>query len=151
LNTVAQGFSILLFYTICTFYSQTRSNAAKAETNKTIVDIERISDCILRLNIAKSGFYNFESGAFNHSATLPHKLLLKTHCAAFRNEYIVRAFASGASSFATSTLVCRARPQRVCKKPKLRKFANHDSRGRWLDDELRPNENGGIEIIFGSL
>jgi hypothetical protein len=81
---VAQGFSILLFYTICTFYSQTRSNAAKAETNKTIVDIERISDCILRLNIAKSGFYNFESGAFNHSATLPRKPSLKTHCAAFR-------------------------------------------------------------------
>ena len=35
------------------------------------MDIERISDCILRLNIAKSGFYNFESDAFNHSATLP--------------------------------------------------------------------------------
>jgi hypothetical protein len=46
LNTVAQGFSILLFYTICTFYSQTRPNAAKAETNKTIVVIERISGCI---------------------------------------------------------------------------------------------------------
>ena len=148
---MAQGFSILLFYTICTFYSQTRPSIAKAKTKKTVVVIERISGCIPKLNIAKSGFYNFESDAFNHSATLPHKLLLKTHCAAFRNEYIVRAFASGASSFATSTLVCRARPQRVCKKPKLRKFANHDSRGRWLDDELRPNENGGIEIIFGSL
>jgi hypothetical protein len=84
LNTVAQGFSILLFYTICTFCSQTRPNAAKAETNKTIVDIGRISGCTPEPNIAKSGFYNFESGAFNHSATLPRKPLLKTHCAAFR-------------------------------------------------------------------
>ena len=63
--------SILPFYTICDFYSQSRLNAAKAEMKKTIVDIERISDCIPKLNIAKSGFYNFESGAFNHSATLP--------------------------------------------------------------------------------
>jgi hypothetical protein len=39
--------------------------------NKTIVNIERISDCFPELKIAKSGFYNFESGAFNHSATLP--------------------------------------------------------------------------------
>ncbi len=39
--------------------------------DKTIVNIERISDCFPKLNIAKSGFYNFESGAFNHSATLP--------------------------------------------------------------------------------
>jgi hypothetical protein len=39
--------------------------------NKTIVNIERISGCFPKLNIAKSGFYNFESGAFNHSATLP--------------------------------------------------------------------------------
>jgi hypothetical protein len=41
--------------------------------NKTIVDIDRISDCIPKLNIAKSGFYNFESGAFNHSATFPER------------------------------------------------------------------------------
>jgi hypothetical protein len=61
-----------------------RPNAAKDETNKTIVNIKRISDCTLRLNIAKSAFYNFESGAFNHSATLPRKPLLTTHCAAFR-------------------------------------------------------------------
>ena len=27
---------------------------------------------------------DFESGAFNHSATLPRKPLLKAHCAAFR-------------------------------------------------------------------
>jgi hypothetical protein len=39
--------------------------------DKTIVNIERISDCFPKLNIAKSGFYNFESDAFNHSATLP--------------------------------------------------------------------------------
>lgn len=39
--------------------------------NKTIVDIERIYVCIPKSNIAKSGFYNFESDAFNHSATLP--------------------------------------------------------------------------------
>ncbi len=39
--------------------------------NKTIVNIERISGCFPKLNIAKSGFYNFESDAFNHSATLP--------------------------------------------------------------------------------
>jgi hypothetical protein len=71
LKELKGDFSILLFYTICTFYSQTRPNTAKAEANKTIVDIERISDCIPKLNIAKSGFYNFESGAFNHSATLP--------------------------------------------------------------------------------
>jgi hypothetical protein len=51
--------------------------------NKTIVNIERISGCFPELNIAKSGFYNFESGAFNHSATLPRKLL-KARCAAFR-------------------------------------------------------------------
>jgi len=66
--------SILPFYTICDFYSQSRLNAAKAEMKKTIVDIERISDCIPKLNIAKSGFYNFESDAFNHSATLPLNL-----------------------------------------------------------------------------
>jgi hypothetical protein len=41
--------------------------------NKTIVNIERISDCFPELKIAKSGFYNFESGAFNHSATLPKR------------------------------------------------------------------------------
>ena len=99
---MAQGFSILLFYTICTFYSQTRPNAAKAQMNKTIVDIERISDCILRLNIAKSGFYNFESGAFNHSATLPHKCS-EDSMRCVSDKYIVRAFASGASSFATPT------------------------------------------------
>ena len=64
-------YSILLFYTICDFCSQSRPNAAKAEMNKTIVKIERISDCFPKLNIAKSGFYNFESDAFNHSATLP--------------------------------------------------------------------------------
>ena len=39
--------------------------------DKTIVNIERISDCFLKLNIAKSGFYNFESDALDHSATLP--------------------------------------------------------------------------------
>ncbi|MFO1477195.1 MAG: hypothetical protein U1F98_11145 [Verrucomicrobiota bacterium] len=42
------------------FYGQTRPSTAKAEMNKTIVGIERISDCIPKLNIAKSGFYNFE-------------------------------------------------------------------------------------------
>jgi hypothetical protein len=39
--------------------------------NKTIVNIERISDCFPKLKIAKSAFLNFESGAFNRSATLP--------------------------------------------------------------------------------
>ena len=39
--------------------------------DKTIVNIERISDCFPKLNIAKSGFYNFESDALDHSATLP--------------------------------------------------------------------------------
>ena len=39
--------------------------------NKTIVNVERINDCIPKLNIAKSGFYNFESDALDHSATLP--------------------------------------------------------------------------------
>ena len=39
--------------------------------NKTIVNIERISSCFPKLNIAKSGFYNFESDALDHSATLP--------------------------------------------------------------------------------
>ena len=33
--------------------------------DKTIVKIERISDCFPKLNIAKSGFYNFETGAAN--------------------------------------------------------------------------------------
>ena len=63
--------SILLFYTICDFCSQSRLNAAKDEMDKTIVNIERISDCFPKLNIAKSGFYNFESDALDHSATLP--------------------------------------------------------------------------------
>ena len=44
LNTAAQDFSILLFYTICAFYSQTRPKAAKEETNKTIVVIGGIND-----------------------------------------------------------------------------------------------------------
>jgi hypothetical protein len=39
--------------------------------SKTIVNIDRINGCFPKLNIAKSGFYNFESDAFNHSATLP--------------------------------------------------------------------------------
>jgi hypothetical protein len=39
--------------------------------NKTIVNIERISGGVPKLNIAKSAFFDFESGAFNHSATLP--------------------------------------------------------------------------------
>ena len=93
--------SILPFYTICDFYSQSRLNAAKAEMKKTIVGIERISDCIPKLNIAKSGFYNFESGAFNHSATLPHgRFEDSMRCVS--NKYIVRAPASGASSFAVT-------------------------------------------------
>jgi hypothetical protein len=40
------------------FYSQTRPNTAKAEMNKTIVDIERISDCTSKPNIAKIAFEN---------------------------------------------------------------------------------------------
>src|ERR1035438_5849793 len=42
---------------------------------------------------------DFESGAFNHSATLPHKCSEGSMCRV-SNEYIVRAFVSGASSFA---------------------------------------------------
>jgi hypothetical protein len=45
---------------------------------KTIVGIERINDCIPKPNIAKSGFYNFESDAFNHSATLPASVNVPT-------------------------------------------------------------------------
>jgi hypothetical protein len=67
--------------------------------NKTIVNIERISGCFPKLNIAKSGFYNFESGAFNHSATLPYKCS-EDSMRCVSDKYIVRAFASGASSFA---------------------------------------------------
>ena len=44
------------------------------------MDIERIRDCIPQPNIAKSEFYNFESGAFNHSATLPFILMFYTIC-----------------------------------------------------------------------
>jgi hypothetical protein len=79
-----------------------RPNAAKAETNKTIVNIERISDCTSRLNIAKSAFYNFESGAFNHSATLPHKCS-EDSMRCVSDKYIVRVLAWGASSFAPPT------------------------------------------------
>jgi hypothetical protein len=39
--------------------------------DKTIVSIGEINDCCPELKTAKSGFYNFESDAFNHSATLP--------------------------------------------------------------------------------
>ena len=53
--------------------------------DKTIVNIERISYCFPKLNIAKSGFYNFESDAFNHSATLPFFKKLEKHYARFRS------------------------------------------------------------------
>jgi len=59
--------------------------------NKTIVNIELISGCFPKLNIAKSGFYNFESGAFNHSATLPAAGFIEKSLAIYfilcRNDY----------------------------------------------------------------
>ncbi len=61
---------------------------------KIIVNIERISGCFPKLNIAKSGFYNFESGAFNHSATLPHKCSEDSLRCVY-DKYIVRGLASG--------------------------------------------------------
>jgi len=72
--------------------------------NKTIVNVERINDCIPKLNIAKSGFYNFESGAFNHSATLPTVYLQAHNDVLFIIKLNQRAFIShesarGASGF----------------------------------------------------
>jgi hypothetical protein len=45
------------------FQSQTLSIGEKAETNKTIVTIERIIDCISWLKMTKSAFWGFQSSA----------------------------------------------------------------------------------------
>jgi hypothetical protein len=52
---------------------------AEGKNDKTIVVIGRNFDCIPKQKMAKSGLYNFESSAFNHSATLPaESVFIKT-------------------------------------------------------------------------
>jgi hypothetical protein len=70
-----QDFSIQLFYTICIFCSQMRPNAAKAETKKAIVNIERINDCIPQAKIAKNPFLTPKASALARLNYAPTRAL----------------------------------------------------------------------------
>jgi hypothetical protein len=55
--------SILLFYTILSFWGQTRPSRVKAETEKTIVAIGRISNCQPKHKPAKTPFFTPQASA----------------------------------------------------------------------------------------
>jgi hypothetical protein len=61
--------SMLLFSTACTFYSQMRPGRVKAETNKTIVFIDQISDCQAWLKPAKTPCFTPQASALPGFAT----------------------------------------------------------------------------------
>ena len=74
-----RSFSILLFYTVCTFSSQIELTAAKAKMENNPENIDRNNDCKARIKIAKSALFDYESPALTAELR-----------ARFQQEYILR-------------------------------------------------------------